>query len=116
MIRLLACLAIHIGPINPRYRETMPIRTIKSPPLASLLLGLSLLTTSMAMAETATTFNIAEFNKILASINQANIPETIKDQLYRDMKTSMIENVRQAKMPEDVKRVLIKDLESTTRK
>jgi hypothetical protein len=93
----------------------MPIRTNKSPTLAGLLLGLSLFTT-MAMAQDASSFNIAEFNQILDSINQAHIPENVKDQLFRDMKTSMLENVRTAKIPEDVKRVLIKDLESTTRK
>ena len=93
----------------------MPIRTTKSNLLASLLLGSSLFITTIAMAQDADQLNIAEFHQILASINQANIPESVKDQLFRDMKTSMIENVRQANIPDDIKSVLIKDLESTLR-
>ncbi len=93
----------------------MPIRTIATHMLASLLLGLSLFTTTMAMAQDATSFDVAEFNKILDAINQANIPDNVKDRLFRDLRTSMIENVRLADIPENVKRTLIKDLQTTSR-
>ena len=93
----------------------MLIRTTKSHLLASLLFSLSLFTNTMAMAQDANSLDIAEFHQILDSINQSKIPDNLKDQLFRDMKTTMIENVREAKIPEDVKRTLINDLESTTR-
>ncbi len=70
---------------------------------------------SASAAEESASINIAEFHQILDAINKAKIPESVKDQLYRDMKASMIENVRQAKIPQEVKSVLIKDLQSTTR-
>lgn len=93
----------------------MSIHAFKIHLLASLLLGFILFTTTMVIAEDAKPLDIAEFHQILSSINQANIPDNVKEQLFRDMKTSMIENVRNATIPEDIKRVLIKDLESTTR-
>ena len=95
----------------------MPIRPIKSHLLVGLLLGLSLFCNAVVMAQDQDTgtFNIAEFQRILDSIDQSNLPDNFKDQLFRDMKASLIENVRQAEIPEDAKRTLIKDLESTTR-
>jgi len=83
--------------------------------LASLLFGLSQFTPTITMAQDAASFNIAEFHQILDAINQANIPDNVKDRLFLDLKTSMIENVRLAKIPEDVKHTLIKDLQSTSR-
>ncbi len=94
----------------------MPIRTVVKSTLISLLFVYSLAGTTEVMAKDAASFNIVEFNHILEAINQAKIPENVKDQLYRDMKTSMIENVREAKIPENVKRQLIQDLESAARK
>ena len=93
----------------------MFIRTLKSTILASLLLALGLFATNLAMAEDAPSIDIAEFHHILDAINQAKVPDNVKDQLFRDMKTSMIENVRHANIPDEVKSVLIKDLESTSR-
>ena len=95
----------------------MPIRSDKSHLLASLLLvvGLFTNTTVMAQEQAADTLNMAEFQHILDSINESNLPDNIKDQLYRDMKTSLIETVRQAEVSEEVKRKLIRDLQSTTR-
>ena len=93
----------------------MPNRTFKSSVMTSLFLAASLVAANPAMAEQADTFDIAEFHHILDSINKAKVPDNVKDQLFRDMKTSMIENVRHANIPEEVKAVLIKDLESTTR-
>jgi hypothetical protein len=95
----------------------MPIRPNKSHLLVSLLLGLSLFCNTMVIAQdqAASTFNMAEFQQILDSIDQSNLPDSFKDQLFRDMKASLIENVRQAEIPEGVKRTLIKDLENTTR-
>ena len=93
----------------------MPIRIITSHMIASLLLSLSLFTSTITVAEEKSTFNVAEFHQILESINQANIPDNVKEQLFQDLKISMIENVRMAKIPEEVKRTLIKDLESTSR-
>ena len=94
----------------------MLIRPIKSHMLVSLLLGLSLFSNTMAMAQEqdASSFNMAEFQHILDSINQSKLPDKFKHQLFRDMKTSLIANVRQAEIPDDVKRTLIKDLESAT--
>jgi len=83
--------------------------------LASLLLVLSLFTTNIALAQEAAEFDIVEFHKILDAINQSSIPDNLKDQLFRDLKTSMIENVRLADIPEKYKRTLIKDLESASR-
>lgn len=94
----------------------MPIRTVVNRTLISLLFGLSLAGATVAIAKDTASYNIVEFNHILDAINQARIPENVKDQLYRDMKTSMIENVREANIPDNIKRQLIQDLESATRK
>ncbi len=93
----------------------MPNRYFKSYILSSLLLGLSLLTPAVTMAQDTDSFNIAEFHQILESINKADIPDNVKDRLFQDLKNSMIENVRMANIPEDVKRTLIKDLQSASR-
>ena len=93
----------------------MLIRTLKPTILSSLLLCLGLFATNLAIAEDTAPIDIAEFHHILDAINEAKVPDNVKDQLFRDMKTSMIENVRHAKMPEEVKKVLIQDLESTSR-
>jgi len=92
----------------------MLIRNMKSHLLTSLLLGLSLFTTTIVMAEDATSFDIAEFHRILDAVNQSNIPDRVKKQLLRDMRNTLIENVQQANIPEDKKRRFIQDLESTT--
>ena len=95
----------------------MLINPIKTHMLVKLLLGFSLLSGTVAMAQNqdANSLNIAEFQHILDSIEQSKLPDKFKDQLFRDMKTSLIENVRQADIPEDVKRTLIKDLKSAQR-
>ena len=53
---------------------------------------------------------------VFTRLRAAEAASEAKEQLFRDMKTSMIENVRQAKIPEDLKLTLIKDLQSATRK
>ena len=93
----------------------MPTHTLKFTILTSLLLALSLFATDLAIADDTTSIDIAEFHHILDAIDQANVPDNVKDQLFRDMKTSMIENVSHANIPDEVKKVLIQDLESTTR-
>ena len=95
----------------------MPIHPIKSHMLASLLFGVSLFTSTMAVAQNqdANALNVTELQRILDAINASNLPDNIKDQLFRDMRTSFIENVHQAEIPDDVKRALIRDLESTSR-
>ena len=93
----------------------MPIRTTYSPVFASLVLAIGLFASNLSLAEDVASIDIAEFHHILDAINQSKVPDSVKDQLFRDMKTSMIENVRHSKIPDEVKAVLIKDLESTTR-
>ncbi len=93
----------------------MSIRMKSSNMLASLLFALSLFTAPLTMAQDVAAIDIAEFHQILDSINKANIPENVKDQLFNDLRNSMIENVRLAELPEDVKRTLIKDLQSASR-
>jgi len=90
----------------------MLIRTVT---LISLLFCGSLFISPTILADEVIPFDIAEFNKILDSINQANIPDNVKDRLYEDLKNSIIENVRMAKIPEEIKQTLIKDLKSTSR-
>jgi len=93
----------------------MSIHATNSYLFPGLLLSLCMFTSTVVMAEEPAPIDIAEFHHILDAINQANVPDNVKDQLFRDMKTSMIENVSHANIPEEVKRVLIKDLESTAR-
>ncbi len=83
--------------------------------LAGLLFCGALFAMPITMAADEASFNIAEFNQILESINKANIPDNVKDQLFKDLKVSMIENVRMADITDEVKRTLIKDLESASR-
>ena len=79
-----------------------------------VLLALNFSTANISIAQDATSFDIAEFNQIVDSINQSNISDDRKKQLIRDMQTTMIENVQLADIPADTKRALIKDLESVT--
>lgn len=67
------------------------------------------------MAEEPNSINISEFNQIIDTINQSNIPEEVKNQLFRDMRTTLIENVRKANIPESTKHTIIRDLENTSR-
>ena len=79
-----------------------------------VLLALSFSTVNISIAQDGSSFDIAEFNQIVDSINQSNISDDRKNQLIRDMQTTMIENVQLADIPADTKRALIKDLESVT--
>ena len=98
--------------LNKRYLRVMAIKSNVF--TALLLFALNFSAVNVSMAQNDSSFNVAEFNQIIDSINQANIPENKKHQLLRDMQTTMIENVRLANLPEDTKRVLIRDLESVT--
>jgi len=79
-----------------------------------VLLALNFSAANISIAQDASSFDIAEFNQIVDSINQSNISDDRKIQLIRDMQTTMIENVQLADIPVDTKRALIKDLESVT--
>ena len=88
---------------------------IKSKILTTLLLlALNFSTANISTAQEDSSFDIAEFNQIIDSINQSNISENRKNQLIRDMQTTMIENVRLANIPDNTKRALIQELESVT--
>ena len=88
---------------------------IRSVTLVGLLFCGVLFAAPMTLAEEMVSFDIAEFHQILDAINKADIPDNIKDQLFKDLKNSMIENVRLATIPEENKRTLIKDLQSASR-
>lgn len=94
----------------------MLIRSIKAIALISSLLMVNLGIASVAVAENADAINIQEYHQILDAINKSDVPDDVKNQLFRDMKTTLIENIRQAKIPDDIKHRLIQDLETTTRK
>ena len=70
---------------------------------------------SIAQAENARSQDIKQYHQILDAIKNSEVPEDVKNQLFRDMKTNLIENIRQSNAPEEVKQNLIKDLENTSR-
>ncbi len=88
---------------------------IKSVSFISLVMLLSLFIHSNAIADKSDSIDISEFHKVLDAINQSNIPEDVKNQLFRDMRTTLIENVRRANIPESTKNTIIKELESSSR-
>ncbi len=93
----------------------MFIRNIKPIFFISLVITLSSFVNSNVMADKHSLIDISEFHKILDAINQSNIPEDVKNQLFRDMRTTLIENVRQANIPESTKQTIIRELESSSR-
>ncbi len=93
----------------------MFIRNIKPIFFISLVITLSSFVNSNVMADKHSSVDISEFHKILDAINQSNIPEDVKNQLFRDMRTTLIENVRQANIPESTKQTIIRELESSSR-
>ncbi len=59
--------------------------------------------------------DITEYHQIIDKINESEIPEHLKNQLFNDLKTNMIETVRNSDVPEKIKKRLIQDLQQVSR-
>ncbi len=94
---------------------SMFIRNINPVFFASLVILLSFSVNSNVMADKSSSIDISEFHKVLDAINQSDIPEDVKNQLFRDMRTTLIENVRQANIPESTKQTIIRELGNSSR-
>ena len=94
---------------------SMFIRNIPPVFFASLVIILSFSVNSNVMADKSSPIDISEFHKVLDAINQSDIPEDVKNQLFRDMRTTLIENVRQANIPESTKQTIIRELVNSSR-